>query len=866
MSRPLDMLALPLYGLRLIEASAGTGKTYTLANLYLRLLLERKLEVTEILVVTFTNAATAELRRRISQRLRAALGLLEGASKDEDSTLQQLLDHLPDSPESIHQRLQAALTAMDEAAIFTIHGFAQRLLTEHAFETGAPFEAELIGDEQSLCRTAVEDFWRRRFYPAPPQETAWVHKIWGTPAKLLAEINSLLGRHDLRLLPKDAEKQRVCWQTQWQDLCQRAKKRWQTESADIEVMLYNSAVLKQNIYRPAAVDEALTALSAWLDHDPLPDELPARFELLVPMKLEQATKKGKTIPSNPLFDDCGQLADLGPRLAQLSKICVQLDAIEYTRATVTEHKRVRRQLSYDDLLRQLDTVLAGLAGPALIRQVREQFPAAMIDEFQDTDAIQYRVFSRIYLAPQPEVGGKNPVLLLIGDPKQAIYAFRGADIFTYFKAKRDAGDQVYNLTVNWRSSEPLVKALNGLFSRHENPFVFETIDFQPVTAAPEHATTSLQLASGHVAPLVAWQLPAGDKPLNKETAQSLVAAAVANEISILLNEASRARAHLDGRPLCAGDMAVLVRNRHEAASIRTALAKRGISSAYLSRNSVFATQEAIELRRLLRALSSRDPCRIRTALASDLLGFDVAALAALDDDVEAWEYWLETFQIAWIQWHQQGFMAMFLDLLQRTEIAHRLLAEIGGERRLTNLLQLAELLAAADAAKEGPAAMMRWLDERMQAPEGENEIEQLRLESDQSLVQIVTIHASKGLQYPLVFLPFPWGGKRRDSGKPILFHDPATFELCADLGGPQREEHLKLAEREQLAEDLRLLYVAFTRACERVYFSWGPIKGIEHSALSHLLPTHGDTFKNLQLLTLGEFQVFFPRRSAQISA
>ncbi len=850
----LNMPEFPLHGVQLIEASAGTGKTYTIANLYLRLVLERELEVPQILVVTFTNAATEELRARIRRRLREARELLMSGEAEDDGDLGSIVLRRAADPSAAVRLLDDAVARMDEAAVYTIHGFAQRMLTDHAFESGAPFEAELLRDEHGLRRAAVEDFWRRRFYGAPVADVAWASAEWKTPDGLYRQISGLLGRDAARLLPEEAADRAQELEARWHALREELAAAWAREGEAVSELLRASPALKANIYNAKAVDEVLHSFAAWIESHAQPAGiLPKRLNLLTSGKLAVSTKKGHDAPAGPLFDLCAELEALGPRLARARRAALLGEAVAFARQAIAEHKRARRLLAYDDLLTQLDGVLAGGEGAALAGRIRERFPVAMIDEFQDTDPLQYRIFSTVYSdtergeARSGKSESGSAALFMIGDPKQAIYGFRGADIFAYLQAKREAQDNAYTLATNWRSASALVDSVNRLFEASPCPFLFEDIEFHPVQASDRADQEPLMLDGATPAPLACWWLPrTGDKPLPGAAAKQAAADACAHEIAGLLAAATKGAATLGTRPLIARDLAVLVRDRFEAAVVREALEAVGIASVFLTRDSIFATPEAEALRRVLRAVAEPGSARaLRAALATDLLGADAAALEALNHEEDAWETWLTRFHAANQRWREHGFMAMFTQLLAECAIAHRLLAEeLDGERRLTNLLQLGELLAVAAGERSGFEALLRWLDERIAEPDGEDEEQQLRLESDESLVQVVTVHASKGLEYPLVFLPFPWSAKPfkpkdpLEYTNPFLFHTEGDYALCADLGSDEREAHARLAERERLAEDLRLLYVALTRARHRVYLSWGAVAGAGESALAWLL--HGE--------------------------
>ena len=497
--RPLDPLAVPLDGVRLIEASAGTGKTWTIAGLYLRLLLERGLEVPEVLVVTFTNAATEELRDRIRKRVREALAVAQGRA-DGDDLLRALLARVGEG-EVTRQRLADALARMDELAVFTIHGFCQRVLQDNAFESGTLYDAELVTDEQALRREIVEDFWRRRLYDASPADLAWALAEWPDPGALLAEVGSLVGAGEVRLLPEadggEAERDLA---TAFEAL----RRNWTAGRGAVEGLLTGNPALHGGWYAAEKVAAALAAADALCSNETPPAELPdaKALELLTADKIARSTGKGKAPPLHPFFDLCARVLAAHPRARQARRVSLLREAAGYLRAELDARKAARRVLFFDDLLGHLDRALTGPGGAALAERLRRQYPAALIDEFQDTDPVQYRIFRRIYA---DQAGG---ALYLIGDPKQAIYGFRGADVFTYMQAVRelDPGAARFTLATNWRSSGPFVEAVNTLFGRVPRAFLIDEIPYVAVAPAGRADAAPLLIDGQAPVPLLMWRL------------------------------------------------------------------------------------------------------------------------------------------------------------------------------------------------------------------------------------------------------------------------------------------------------------------------------------------------------------------------
>jgi exodeoxyribonuclease V beta subunit len=836
--RALDPLALPLEGVRLVEASAGSGKTYTITTLYLRLVLERGLEVPEVLVVTYTNAATEELRERVRKRLREALAVAAGG--DGDEVLRALLARASE-PAGVTQRLADALTRLDEASVFTIHGFCQRVLQENAFESGALYDPELVGDDADLRREVVEDFWRRRFYRAGADEVEWALGLWKTPLELLQEVLGLLGPSPVRVLP---EPDLAASEARLRECHAQARAAWQAGREEVAALLAGPA-LSRNSYGSARVALALDEVERHLGSDSPPADRAAVGELLTAPRLVAATKKGQVAPAHPFFERWQAYLSVHREAFEARRVALLREAVAYLRAELSARKAARRVLFFDDLLAQLDQALHGPSGEALAARLRARHPAALIDEFQDTDPLQYRIFRRVY------AGQEGCALVLVGDPKQSIYGFRGADLFTYLAARRDTDPEQgrFTLPTNRRSRPALVAAVNGLFGRSPRPFAFDEVQFVPAVAAPDPADEPLRFAGAEPPPLVVWFVPRdedntarrGPRLIRLDWARERVARACAEAVVGLLESGARGEARLGGRELRARDLAVLVRDRFEAGEVQAALRRAGVASAFLSRDSVFASETAADLARVLAAMAEpHDEGLVRAALCTLPLGWSAGRLDALSRDDGAWEAELERFRELGRLWRERGPLPAIERLVDQAGVAGRLLALPDGERRLTDLMQLAELLHLRAREHTGPEGLLRWLADRRGLGRGEGEEEELRLESDQDVVSVVTVHRSKGLEYPIVFLPFPWTARAPVTRGPVAFHDPVSGQACVDLGADPDPARLAQAERERLAEDLRLLYVGLTRARYRVYLSWGAVGRAESSALGYLLRGPGD--------------------------
>ncbi|MCT8868831.1 exodeoxyribonuclease V subunit beta [Shewanella xiamenensis] len=839
---PLDPLTLPFGGSRLIEASAGTGKTYTISGLYLRLLLgdglSEPLSCEQILVVTFTNAATEELRDRIRRRIQVAFKCFLGLEIN-DPFVQALYDKTPEAERAIAlRRFDLALKSLDEAAIFTIHGFCQRILADLAFESSLLFESDFTLDDSEFLHHAVRDFWREACYPLPEYLAQIIASEFGDPDGLVKQLRALLGASEAKPLKPVQPFARLA--ESLSQSVQRFKLAWPRGRDALLALLHS---LPLNGQRFGKASDNYPKLAEMFDQL---DNFIAFGHGLPPLKVLEALSlselklnKGGVLPSAseaPLLDHMEQLA----ALINAIKPAFLFSAKQGISERFAKQKQLKNVLTPDDLLTTLAAAMQ--ANPdTLPKAVASRFPVALIDEFQDTDPLQFAIFSGIYqtrlgvkaqnsTAVEPKARTDSKLsLLMIGDPKQAIYAFRGADIYTYIEARRQTQAH-YFLDTNYRSSRNLVAGVNHLFAQHSNPFISQSIPFDRVKTPASAAAKLLVESTANSAALRLKLLREGETGLNKASARQTLAEDTAAEITRLLTEAANGQCHTPKGPLIAKDIAILVRDRNEAAVMKTALSKRQIGAVFLSRDSVFDTVEAREMALILRALASpKDERALRSALATALLGYSAEQIHAFNQDEEQRQMLLEQFFALHQIWQKRGIMPALLSLANATHMVARLLQTpsftatadqdseepdeaSNGERRLTDFRHLAELLQQKATEIDGISALLNWYEQQLIDNTGADE-QQLRLESEQNLVQIVTIHKSKGLEYPVCFIPFvSLARDNRRRPTPMLYHRTdadGAQELVWDIEGT--DEGWEQAKQETLAEDLRLLYVALTR-------------------------------------------------------
>ncbi len=829
---------IPLSGRSLIEASAGTGKTHAITTLVLRLLLERDRRLSEILVVTFTRAAAAELRQRIGRRLRTAARAFGSGDAGADVEIAALLARTADRARA-RARALGALRELDEAPILTLHGFCARVLAEHAFELGAPLAAEAVADDAGLAAAVVADFWGRELAAASVAEARALGRRAPFPV-LLWLARQAVARPDLELVPALAEPIDTAGPLSALMAARaRAREVWREERGTVARLLTGHPGLKRNLYRADWIPGGLAAIDA-LRGAPIPAaaELVGAARRLTPGALTAATRAGQEPPRHACFDLLEALVCAHDRASEALEAWVlafEQRLVAHARATLPGARRRAGVVTFDDLLLQLLVALRGPGGEGLASALRSRYPAALVDEFQDTDPVQYEILDRIYADPAA-------TLLVIGDPKQAIYSFRGADLFAYLRAARDVGREALTLDVCYRADPRLVAAVNRLFARRPAPFLLEDVRYRPVAPRPD-ATERLATPGGDHGAMelvVLGAAEAGSAARAAGGAASDVPAAAAAEVVRWLG----AGATIDGAPLGAGDVAVLTRTNEEAERVQRELARRGVPSVLYGDRSVLDTEEAFEVSLVLGALAA--PARgerVRAALATRLVGVDGGELWRLASDEAAWEGWVERFERWHERWRSRGFGHAFRALLDELDVVPRLLGEPRGERRVTDVLHLGELLNEAAITRHlGPVALERWFARVRHDRGARDEViidaTQLRLESDAEAVRVVTVHRSKGLEYPIVVVASLAASRGDHVGgaRPVLFHDPEAARrprLC--LGGPGQQRAAALAATEALAEGLRLAYVAVTRARHQATVLVRPSPDFDETPLGSLL-------------------------------
>ncbi len=860
--KALDIAHIPLLGHSLIEASAGTGKTYTISQLVLRLLLEthkglkdRPLLIDEILVVTFTKAATQELKDRIRSNLNEALSYASSCADQQQGSRQDILAQLVNKAllchgsERTYALLKEALLYLDDAPIFTIHGFCQRLLTDYSFLTAQAYDQTLLENNDDLLQNVAQDVWRQWLYPANLEQALFIQSFFSSPEAVVKKLRPLLDDLlvDMTAIHQPVNDENKVFGPQalqkafetFNSRYQQAQQYWQDEEADIRALFGEG---NGRSFTRKTLPKRFTQL-----HDYLTNEAQQLTQLSSVSCFCQSfidEKITKNVPQHQLFECLDQLNN---QLDELKNTLLGQMRLHFIQIM---HQQQHQQgvFFFDDLVKRLANVLAmdDHTSHQLSHQLQSQYPAALIDEFQDTDQWQYQVFANIYQTDSATC------CLMIGDPKQAIYSFRGADINSYFIARNHVDqDQRYTLTTNYRTAPTLVKNVNRLFSKQQNPFYLADFPDYPQVTSPESFSAKksllIELDDSQIDSNFSVLRLDGDVKTSVDNLRLQAAEKTALYIQQLLHR----QVMLDDEVIKPKDIAILVRNSKQAELMKKALSEHAVNSVYLSKDSVLSSKEADSFLRLLLAVASPFQLPlILAALGDTLIALDYEQIIALKKDTRALQKQQQLFIAAHEHWLKYGFMSMWQQLVQDFHIYESLLGHPSGERAVTNLLQLAEIFQPLDQLSLALLQKIEHFQHWVKNNADSDDFRKLRLETEANLVQIVTIHKSKGLEYNVVCCPFLFEGgmNNKESYKTVFNANTQQRELHWQ---PSEAININVADA-SMAEDIRLLYVALTRAALHVNCCWGPVKGVDKSPLYHLLYNKKTALKNLDVSTFWE--------------
>jgi exodeoxyribonuclease V beta subunit len=802
MSTPRDWRTLDLSPGRrsLLEASAGTGKTWTISVLYLRLLLEHGMTPRQMVVTTFTNPAAEELRERLRARLLWAVGLASGRSpfpEDPEALdahwLQARWQDEPGVQKADFGRLQVALAELDMAPITTLHGLCQRILADHPFASGSLFNGGELISGAALHDELAKDLQRRLMQGDAQQDELIRFQRSAGVEPSAKELKRILGQ---LLMPGSTIR---CFDdAQLDGLLPKARAQ---ELRDVLGCFTKAAKL----------GKAFEQLANILEDREAHQGIDTEFEKLL-KNAPALTGVVKSFKEDPRLQNAAAFAVsvVESGVLHFKALRFWSAVADWAKAQAKARLAARSQRSFDALLTDVHAALHGAAGCALADTLFAAWPVALVDEFQDTDGIQYGILDAIYRESDAGLRGH---LVMIGDPKQAIYRFRGGDIRAYQRAAAQVPeDGRMRLDTNRRSSRNYVAAVNAWYAlsgaalsaymdtdgvRYHTVQASSRKDSSPYTIDGVMCERPLQFHA-------ADDLDQASAPLRTQQALTVCA----NQIQRLLQSGSHA---IGGRRIQPADIAVLLPWNKNIGQLRDLLQSRGVPCVSTTRNSVFASDSARELQIILFAVAHADnPGALRAAMATRLWGASYAAIAALNAEAPRWQAAVRVFHQWQVLWQQRGIQSVVDALIAR--IAPVQLACVGGERTLTDLRHLGELLQTRMEDCNGPEELLVWFS--AQREDGGDDAEdaadnrQLRIESDAARVHLMTLHASKGLEFPIVFLPLMWAhGEGRESGLHQAGDDTEGMRLW-QIG----ESAKRMALQDLQEERFRVLYVAMTRA------------------------------------------------------
>jgi exodeoxyribonuclease V beta subunit len=936
---PLNVVNMDLFGQHIIEASAGTGKTFNITRIFIRLLLVKEVPVQKVLIVTFTKAATEELRGRIAKEVSQLLLKLREEPESIDDDFKAIIAQIQADTEANSTQtndklakairlLSFAALDLDDASIFTIHGFCQRVIKQSAFLRQQSFSPDIVSSSEPYLLQEIQDWFRRNHANTEELELLAYLGV-SSPSKFMATFKTGLFGYT-KLVPmtlkssvdENAENVEngadgeVAGEGKGTD--EENPKNISKEAFRQQLNELDSAGLAAKELLLSTTQEAITFIEhMFVTHENLilgllSDKkkpqfknilrwLQAPFEeklakthvsaILIPKEIKaiatavtnvDSTQNAEAITEHlNLFKDnfikyLSDEAATNKALKQLNadyekstfaRACqVAFDIILEIKAKTAALKQKHEVIDHDDTIHGLaSSIQAG--NKDLIDYIQSQYPYALIDEFQDTDKDQYSIFSKCY-----PPGSETLMLLMIGDPKQAIYGFRGGDINTYIAA-RHAADKEWTMQHNFRSSECLIDAYNVLFygaklagsnidtikkllplsqqntkgdtyAVDETSVINDALLFDSNIPYPwiyqGKAQESRGLEDSHHGSIhffinesLYTQNYNKRKAYKEENTQALAA-----EVLRLTQEAS-----IDGAPVAYKDIAILVASARQAAQIQSALNSAGLASVYLSEKSdIFESEQALSLFYALDGiLHSNQNHKFFRAISTDLFGLSPARLLDMQSNIALFDQYKELMFSLKQTWANDGILVMINNLVKGhfSSRNNGSVMQSTKERILTNYMHLAELLNTQSKTSEHAYQLLNWL--KKQLPQNDAEADEdadrenaQRLESDEALIKIVTLHGSKGLEYPIVFIPFAgYKAYEHPTTNLVRYFNKEEHDILIQIGEDEAAKALKIEQ--SFAEQKRLLYVGITRAVHRCYLGIGAQSEFEKSALFALL-------------------------------
>ena len=827
---------LNLEGVSLVEAGAGSGKTYSITKIVLRAILDNY-KISDILLVTFTEAAVKELRSRLRKELSEFYKVLISGNIKHSEVYK---DFPVESNKEVINKVKAALLDVDIAPVFTIHGFCKRMLTENAFESKISFNNELKTDLSDIYRDIAANFWRRYFVKLANNQTFVPDLKFNDILKLVTQFLSI--QDDIipenYLDVKDLKLYIVSLYNDKQKYISVLK-----NNPDSEIFAFfkeNPGLLKQDYSKK--LDKNIADLITCLEQESIGNVINIFTQETINKNCFLARKKIENIepPQHDFFKLCSKLENL--------KSVINYSLYKFAVEEFKDIKIKQNILSFNDLIKHLYMVLKAeekLKFKPLTDLIRKKFKIAFVDEFQDTDNMQYEIFHLLFGDNGQTSQGYG--LFMIGDPKQSIYKFRGADVHSYLKAK-EVAKYKYSLAYNFRSERKMIKAVNALFQNKEtvlntedfeiqestnnkvdNIFVYkdeagkEGIKFFPAEV-PDVVNKKYLHTSSDTANLELWKVPAA----NTKYLERSIAMHIANEIISLVSDGTHyIQTEHEKQNINFEDIAILVNENSQALIIKDIFTKANIPAVIQNSGNVFKSNQAFELGLWLKAILNPVEFNIRKLFITDLLKKNAEEILNISE-TDLFDF-SEFFIALSANWHKQGFYASFSFFIKKYDVIAKNLSSPSGERIITNFMHLADLLNQFEIqnGRNIEDTMMFLLDKNQNGNIDDDDYLEI-LESDRNAVKIMTVHKSKGLEFPIVFCPFFWKmniDRGEKNQKIIIYKSNEKGHLVTKINFAYNKEdfyEIQLKQRvETLAEHVRLFYVALTRSKHRSYLIIG---------------------------------------------
>ncbi|USS94033.1 exodeoxyribonuclease V subunit beta [Buchnera aphidicola] len=803
----LDIFSIKLNGIKMIEASAGTGKTFTTILLYLRILLginqdeKEKYSMKNILIITYTKNAVKEIKKRLEKNI-YNLYLACLSKKTNDKNHIKILKKIKNFNQAI-QILKKAYINIHDASIYTIHGFCKHILKKKNYNFQYLIKnKKKVYDENFLYKKATYIFWRNFFYPYNKEISQIIFQSWKNPEELFTTIQHWINIKSKFFLYTKNKKDKITDRHKKNiTTIQKFKKKWKVINFNLKKIFYKNK-LNKRIYHKKNFYRWTKKIKIWSKEKTKNYIIPQELTHFSKKKIEKNISTKKKYIFLKIIDKflkkkfCLKEVILMHAIKKISEICKKIK---------------KKNFSYDNLIESLLKLLKNEKN--LSAYIKKKFPIAVIDEFQDTNMQQYKIFQKIYQK-------KNFTLILIGDPKQSIYNFRGADIFFYLKVKSKI-KKIYTLNTNWRSSKKLIECINFLFTRIKNSFLFKQINFTSLITPKKSEKKKYFIKKIEQPSIKLWLQSKTIK--TSEEYNNWIAKKCSQDIYFLLKKIKKSQAILENqenkKKLKIQDICILVKNYDEYKIMKKELLKFSISSYYTSYNkSIFQTNEIQEMYFILKSIAypSNDNY-FNKAISTEIISKNSYLIHKIKKKYSLWSKLKEKFLKYKHTWKDEGILNLIKKIISQSYLYENYFFRDKCQNKISNIIHLGKILEKKSSLRREISSILSWIKKKIYRIENKKKYQQ-KLYNNKNVINITTIYKSKGLEYPIVWVPFI---SNFNISKKYIFHDRKRYNTFINLC--QSKKKIKLEKEEKLSEEIRLLYVALTRAIFQCNLGISPI-------------------------------------------